>query len=111
MDGHMLIHPGRGDPRKKEGGSFFFTLCTAPLRYTHDNPPIWKGVILNSHYFCRLVGIRKQLRPELWVKTCFQEEWTPVHFATTSSFPLFPFSSDENTLSLQNRIESPISEI
>ena len=91
MDGHMLIHPGRGDPRKKEGGSFFFTLCTAPLRYTHDNPPIWKGVILNSHYFCRLVGIRKQLRPELWVKNLFPRRMDTCSFCDDFLIPSFPF--------------------
>ena len=31
VDGHMLVHPGGGDPRKKESSSFFFALSDTSL--------------------------------------------------------------------------------
>ena len=31
VDGHMLVHPGRGDPRKQESSSFFFALSDTSL--------------------------------------------------------------------------------
>ena len=38
MDGHMLVHPGRGDPRKKKSGSFFFALNDTSLSGWSDFP-------------------------------------------------------------------------
>ena len=31
VDRHMLVHPGRGDPRKQESSSFFFALNDTSL--------------------------------------------------------------------------------
>ena len=31
VNGDMLVHPGRGDPREEEGGRLFFALNSAPL--------------------------------------------------------------------------------
>ena len=76
VDGHMLVHPGRGDPRKQESGSFFFALSDTSLSGwgNYRNCQGLKNTSLVSHnlyilrwghsHFCRLVStLNQQLRP------------------------------------------------
>ena len=71
MNGHMLVHPGRGDPGEEEGGRLLLTLNGAPLD-EEDALFACKGFLLkvlknSQRHFCRLASTLVQwLRPEIW---------------------------------------------
>ena len=71
MNGHMLVHPGRGDPGEEKGGRLLLTLNGASLD-EEDASFACKGFFLKSlensqRHFCRLASTLVQwLRPEIW---------------------------------------------